>query len=104
MATIYVQANEGLTEQDLRTLYNESYQSAPFVRVRPEGVFPATKEVYGSNYCDIGIGFDERTQRITVISVIDNVVKGAAGQSIQNLNIMNGWDEQAGLKIVPVYP
>ncbi|KGA97381.1 N-acetyl-gamma-glutamyl-phosphate reductase [Alkalihalobacillus alcalophilus ATCC 27647 = CGMCC 1.3604] len=104
MATIYAKAKAPITESDLRKLYEENYQQAPFVRVRPEGAFPATKEVYGSNFCDIGVTYDKRTGRITVVSVIDNVVKGASGQAIQNLNIMNGWEEQTGLAFVPVYP
>jgi N-acetyl-gamma-glutamyl-phosphate reductase len=60
--------------------------------------------VSGSNYCDIGFAVDERTGRVTVVSVIDNVVKGAAGQAIQNMNVMMGWDETSGLLVVPVYP
>jgi N-acetyl-gamma-glutamyl-phosphate reductase len=74
------------------------------VRIRPAGKWPATKEVLGSNYCDIGISVDERTNRVTVISVIDNLVKGAAGQAVQNLNLMMGWDEGLGLAFTPVYP
>ena len=66
------------------------------MRVRQEGTWPATKEVWGSNYCDIGFAVDERTGRITIVSVIDNLVKGAAGQAIQNLNLMMGWDETLG--------
>ncbi|MED4970831.1 N-acetyl-gamma-glutamyl-phosphate reductase, partial [Parageobacillus toebii] len=61
-------------------------------------------EVYGSNYCDIGVAYDERTGRVTVVSVIDNLVKGAAGQAIQNLNVMMGWDEESGLMLAPIYP
>ncbi|WP_017726892.1 N-acetyl-gamma-glutamyl-phosphate reductase [Halalkalibacterium ligniniphilum] len=104
MATMYAQAVNPLTEAKLRTLYEEMYQHSPFVRIRPEGVFPATKEVYGSNFCDIGITYDERTGRITVVSVIDNLVKGASGQAIQNFNLMNGWDETLGLEGTPLYP
>lgn len=104
MATIYAKANGAISEAQLRDLYKETYANSPFVRIRPEGVYPATKEVYGSNYCDIGVTYDERTGRITVVSVIDNLVKGAAGQAIQNLNVMMGYDEKAGLNFVPVYP
>lgn len=104
MATIYVKAKKKTTEQGLRDLYREAYKNERFVRVRPEGQYPATKEVYGSNYCDIGITYDERTGRITVVSVIDNVVKGASGQAIQNFNIMNGFEEGTGLNLVPMYP
>jgi N-acetyl-gamma-glutamyl-phosphate reductase len=74
------------------------------VRVRPNGHWPATKEVWGTNYCDIGFSVDERTGRITIISVIDNLVKGAAGQAIQNLNLAMDWDETLGLQFTPVYP
>jgi N-acetyl-gamma-glutamyl-phosphate reductase len=72
--------------------------------VRPEGNIPSTKEVLGSNFCDIGLHVDQRTNRLTIISVIDNLVKGAAGQAIQNVNIMNGWNEQTGLTDIPIYP
>ncbi|ARK31507.1 N-acetyl-gamma-glutamyl-phosphate reductase [Halalkalibacter krulwichiae] len=104
MATIYVKAKRQTSEEELRELYQEAYQKEHFVRVRPKGQFPATKEVYGSNYCDIGVTYDERTGRITVVSVIDNVVKGASGQAIQNFNIMNGFEEELGINNVPMYP
>ena len=77
---------------------------SPFVRIRRIGDYPSTKEVYGSNYCDIGLSYDERTGRIIIVSVIDNLVKGAAGQAIQNLNIMMGIHESTGLDMVPIYP
>ncbi|MCF2132401.1 N-acetyl-gamma-glutamyl-phosphate reductase, partial [Strepomyces sp. STD 3.1] len=74
------------------------------VRVRPLGEFPATKEVSGSNYCDIGIDYDERTNRVTIVSVIDNLVKGAAGQAIENANILMGIKAETGLGFLPMYP
>ncbi|WP_199426407.1 N-acetyl-gamma-glutamyl-phosphate reductase [Thermaerobacillus caldiproteolyticus] len=104
MATIYAKAKEDLSLEMLLDLYKTSYEDSKFVRVRKPGQFPATKEVYGSNYCDIGIAYDERTGRVTVVSVIDNLVKGAAGQAIQNLNVMMGWDEDSGLAFAPIYP
>ena len=104
MATIYATATKAVTERQLRDLYNTMYENSPFVRVRNEGEYPSTKEVFGTNYCDIGVTYDERTGRITVVSVIDNLVKGAAGQAIQNANIMFGFDEKAGLDLVPLYP
>ncbi|MGZ9586243.1 N-acetyl-gamma-glutamyl-phosphate reductase [Paenibacillus marinisediminis] len=104
MCTMYAKLNGQYTERDFVHLYNEKYEGRRFVRVRPEGNWPMTKEVTGSNYCDIGFSIDERTQRVTIISVIDNVVKGAAGQAIQNLNLMMGWDETTGLLFTPVYP
>ena len=104
MATIYSQAKKELTVETLVDLYKTSYEGSKFVRIRRQGSYPMTKEVYGSNYCDIGIAYDERTGRITIVSVIDNLVKGAAGQAIQNLNIMMGIEENIGLQFKPVYP
>lgn len=104
MATMYAVMNDRYTEQDFVELYRSYYEGRSFVRVRSAGILPATKEVYGSNYCDIGFAADARTGRITIISVIDNLVKGAAGQAIQNLNLMMGWEETLGLGYTPVYP
>lgn len=104
LSTMYAKLKEDVTEQQLIELYEQYYEGRPFVRIRPQGNYPATKEVWGSNYCDIGFSIDPRTKRVTIISVIDNLVKGAAGQAIQNMNLMMGWDEQLGLQFVPVYP
>lgn len=104
MATIYANAKSEMTEKELRDLYRETYKNSPFVRIRKEGVYPSTKEVYGTNYCDIGVTYDERTGRITIVSVIDNLVKGASGQAIQNLNIMMGFEETSGLIPTAIYP
>ncbi|QAY67794.1 N-acetyl-gamma-glutamyl-phosphate reductase [Paenibacillus protaetiae] len=104
MATIYAKVDGSRSAADFIDLYRSYYEGRRFVRVRGEGILPSTKEVWGSNYCDIGFAFDERTGRITIVSVIDNLVKGAAGQAIQNLNLMMGWDESLGLQFVPVYP
>jgi N-acetyl-gamma-glutamyl-phosphate reductase len=104
MCTIHASLLGQMKTSDLVELYSDFYQNHPFVRVRPEGRFPSTKEVLGSNFCDIGLYVDERTGRLTIISVIDNLVKGASGQAIQNLNLMNGWDVRTGLLDIPVYP
>lgn len=104
MASIYAKVTEGWTESKMLDLFQTHYAEKQFVRVRPAGNYPQTKEVYGSNYCDIGLSLDNRTGRVTVLSVIDNLVKGAAGQAIQNLNIMFGLDETMGLLAVPSYP
>jgi len=85
-------------------LYRGYYEGRKFVRIRGKGQWPATKEVWGSNYCDIGFAVDARTRRVTIISVTDNLMKGAAGQAVQNMNIMMGWDEDLGLRLAPVYP
>lgn len=93
-----------LSEDAWIELYRSYYAGRKFVRVRNKGAWPATKEVWGSNFCDIGFSVDARTRRVTIISVIDNLVKGAAGQAIQNMNLMMGWEEEAGLLAAPVYP
>lgn len=104
MATIYANAKENISAQELLGLYEETYKKDPFIRIRKLGEYPSTKEVYGSNYCDLGVAYDERTKRITIVSVIDNLVKGAAGQAVQNMNKMLGMDEKTGLEFIPIYP
>lgn len=104
MCTMYVNLKEEISTKKVIDIYKQFYQESHFIRVRPEGNIPSTKEVAGSNYCDIGLHVDQRTNRLTIISVIDNLVKGAAGQAIQNLNLMNGWDERTGLTDIPMYP
>lgn len=104
LSTIYASLKQDVSEAELIELYENYYEGRPFVRIRPEGIYPATKEVAGSNYCDIGFSVDARTKRVTIVSVIDNLVKGAAGQAIQNMNLMMGWNEDLGLNFVPVYP
>ncbi|KIL36707.1 N-acetyl-gamma-glutamyl-phosphate reductase [Cohnella kolymensis] len=104
MCTIYAAQNENRDTAQFVDLYRRFYEGRRFVRVHPAGHWPATKQVYGSNYCDIGFSTDDRTGRITIISVIDNLVKGAAGQAIQNLNLLMNWDETLGLQFTPVYP
>lgn len=101
---MYATLKGAYTEEDLIQLYRQYYEGRPFVRIRDKGKWPATKEVFGSNFCDIGFAADARTGRLTIVSVIDNLVKGAAGQAIQNLNLMMGWEETTGLKFTPVYP
>ncbi|MEX2104396.1 MAG: N-acetyl-gamma-glutamyl-phosphate reductase [Bacilli bacterium] len=104
MCTIYTNLTEHKTTNDIIQLYQNYYKNHPFVRIRPEGTWPSTKEVYGSNYCDLGFVADPRTGRLTIVSVIDNVVKGAAGQAIQNMNVIADWDMTTGLSFIPIYP
>lgn len=104
MTTMYVNLKKEIDTLKLLDLYEETYSRHPFVRVRKKGIFPAVKEVKGSNYCDIGLHADSRTGRLTIVSVIDNLMKGAAGQAVQNANIMFGLDETAGLNLMPLYP
>lgn len=104
LTTIYMTFNEFMETKEVIDLYHEFYKDCPFVRVLDEGKFPQTKAVSGSNFCDIGIKSDKRTGRVIAVSAIDNLVKGASGQAVQNMNIMMGFDEKEGLKVVPLYP
>lgn len=104
MATIYVKLKRACQTKEIRELYRDTYRGQPFIRIRPEGVYPGIKEVTGSNYCDIGLHVDSRTGRLTIISVIDNLMKGAAGQAVQNANLMVGLDSSTGLEVIPLYP
>ncbi|AHI56088.1 N-acetyl-gamma-glutamyl-phosphate reductase [Listeria ivanovii] len=102
--TIYVKPKMPMTKKQLHTLYTTTYENSPFVRIQPEDCYPTIKQVTASNYCDIGLAYNEKTNTITIVSVIDNLVKGAAGQAIQNLNIIANFAENDGLNFIPVYP
>lgn len=104
MSTIYVDLASSQSTKEIIEFYQSFYKNDPFVRIRPEGILPSTKEVYGSNFCDLGFHADERTGKLTIVSVIDNLVKGASGQAIQNMNLINGWDVHTGLTSLPIYP
>jgi len=97
-------STSGASEQEIQQLYEKTYADEPFVRVCPPGTFPATQYVRGSNCCDIGIKMDPRTGRIIVLSAIDNIAKGASGQAVQNMNLMNGFDETCALMGAPFFP
>ena len=92
------------TSEELTEVYRTFYKSEPFVSVLAPETYPATKDTYGSNACYIGLKVDLRTGRVIVISALDNLVKGAAGQAVQNMNIMFGLDERAGLNGPGVFP
>jgi N-acetyl-gamma-glutamyl-phosphate reductase len=104
LATMYAEVNEGVSLQRMNEVFHDCYDSKSFVRIFQEGSDLFTKQVYGSNYCDLTFSLDERTNRVTVVAVIDNLVKGAAGQAVQNMNMMYGLDEKAGLKQLPLFP
>jgi len=96
---------EGLVSLDeLHDLYLDRYSAEAFVRVLPKGHLPNISQVTGSNFCDIGIAVDDRTGRVIAVSVIDNLIKGAAGQALQNMNLMLGLPEQTGLMMAPGFP
>ncbi len=105
LATIYATLRDpGLVREDLLTIYNAFYRNSPWVRVLPSGTYPQTKWATGTNLCYIGLEVDPRTDRVIVMSAIDNLMKGQAGQAIQCLNIMMGWDETLGLPQLAFYP
>lgn len=104
LSTIYGKLTREIDQQELYDLYLSFYADEKFVRICRTGAFPATQYVRGSNYCDIGCKVDTRTGRVVLVSVIDNLVKGAAGQAVQNMNIVCDFEETLGLATVPLFP
>lgn len=102
LSTIYLEPLKPVSEAELYTLYGEFYSAAPFVRILETPSLPETRYVRGSNYCDLAFKYDPRTGRLILITAIDNLVKGAAGQAVQNMNIMFGLNEEAGLLQLPL--
>ena len=102
--TTYAKMNQPQTTKQLIELYKYFYAETPFIRIQEVNDFPTIKQVVGSNYCDIGIAYNEITNMVTIVAVIDNLGKGAAGQAVQNLNILAGYPETTGLDLLPVYP
>lgn len=92
------------TYEEVKAVYDKYYQKEKFVRVLEKDVLPETKWVEGSNYVDINFRIDERTGRIVMLGALDNLVKGAAGQAVQNMNLLFGFDEAEGLNLVPMFP
>ncbi|MEG6512557.1 N-acetyl-gamma-glutamyl-phosphate reductase [Desulforamulus ruminis] len=104
LSTLYANLTEKISTQELTERYRSFYAGERFVRVLPPGMLPATKNVAGSNHCDISVTVDSRTGRVIVLSAIDNLLKGAAGQAVQNLNVMAGLPEETGLDFAGMYP
>lgn len=104
LSTCYATIAEDVTSSQIAAAFQDSYANEPFIRVCPEGQLPNTAYIQGSNFVDLGWVVDTRTGRVIVISAIDNLVKGAAGQAIQNMNIMCAFAETAGLDVVPLFP
>ncbi|MEE1283558.1 MAG: N-acetyl-gamma-glutamyl-phosphate reductase, partial [Acutalibacteraceae bacterium] len=92
---------EGVTKEQIRTAYETKYANEQFVRVLPDGATANLRNVKFTNICDISLHIDSRTGTLIVVSTIDNMVKGAAGQAIQNMNLIMGLEENAGLNLVP---
>lgn len=104
LATEYATLKKDVTGEEVKAIYDKYYADEKFVRVLDEGVCPETKWVEGSNYVDIGFKLDPRTNRIVMMGAIDNLVKGAAGQAVQNMNLLFGLPETEGLLMPPVFP
>ncbi|GAA3490491.1 N-acetyl-gamma-glutamyl-phosphate reductase [Streptomyces cremeus] len=104
LATSSAKARPGVTYADVRAAYEKAYADEPFVRLLPEGQWPATASVYGSNAAQIQVAYDEAAHRIVVVSAIDNLAKGTAGGAVQSMNIALGLDESTGLSPIGVAP
>jgi N-acetyl-gamma-glutamyl-phosphate reductase len=104
LSTVYATSRKATTTEKLVRLYEEYYKGEPFVRVLPQGSLPSTAFVRGSNFCDIAPLVDQRTGRVIIVSAIDNLVKGASGQAVQNMNIVCGFPETMGLAGLALFP
>jgi N-acetyl-gamma-glutamyl-phosphate reductase len=104
LTTAYATLTGSYTYDQIYNIYKRYYEDEYFIRITKKGVSPETKWVKASNFCDIGFTLDERLNRIIVVGALDNLVKGAAGQAVQNMNIMFGLEESAGIDMPPVFP
>lgn len=101
VSTMYIDLKEQIALEKIYQTYVDFYAKEQFVRVLPIGRCADLKYVVGSNYCDISLHYDARNQRMVIVSTIDNMIKGAAGQAIQNMNLMSGYEENTGLNLLP---
>ena len=104
LSTCYANLNPNMSPEMIDPAFQKMYGNEYFIRLIGQNGYPETKFVRGSNFCDIAWHFDERTNRVIVLSAIDNLVKGAAGQAVQNLNIAAGFEEHTALDVIPMYP
>jgi N-acetyl-gamma-glutamyl-phosphate reductase len=104
LATIYATLSVKMSEEEIFDFYKTFYQNDIFVRICPLATFPNTNQVKGSNYCDISITIDSKTNRLIIVSVIDNLLKGGSGQAVQNMNIMAGFKEDSGIDQPALFP
>ena len=104
LATAYASLTKQVSYEEVKEIYHKYYKKEKFIRVLDKDMYPQTKWVEGSNYVDINFKIDPRTNRIIMIGAIDNLVKGAAGQAVQNMNLMFGLEEAQGLQLVPMFP
>lgn len=104
LVTAYASLKKDISYEEVKAVYNRYYEKEYFVRVLPEDVCPQTRWVEGSNFVDVNFKIDPRTKRIVMMGAMDNLVKGAAGQAVQNMNLMFGVDEAEGLRMAPLFP
>ncbi len=104
LVTAYASLKKNVTYEEVKAVYDKYYEKECFVRVLPENVCPQTRWVEGSNYVDVNFKIDPRTNRIIMMGAMDNLVKGAAGQAVQNMNLLFGLDEAEGLYQAPIFP
>ena len=104
LATEYAKLTKDVTYDEVKAIYDKYYANEKFIRVLEKNVCPETKWVEGSNYVDINFKIDPRTNRIIMMGAIDNLVKGAAGQAVQNMNLLFGLKESEGLELIPMFP
>ena len=104
LSTLYVRLKKKMKTDELLNAFYDSYRGEPFVRIYPKGKLPNTKDVRGSNFCDIGVAVSEPDDRAVIVTAIDNLVKGASGEAVQNMNIMLGYPETTGLELLPLVP
>ena len=104
LSTIYATLKKDISASDLISVYKSFYRNEGFVRVYRESAYPSISSVRGSNFCDIGLAVDRKMKRVVIFCAIDNLIKGAAGQAVQNMNLMSGLPENSGLDMVAVFP
>jgi N-acetyl-gamma-glutamyl-phosphate reductase len=104
LVTAYANLTKEVTYEEVKAIYDEAYQNEKFVRVLDKDATPETRWVEGSNYVDVNFKIDPRTNRVIMMGAMDNLVKGAAGQAVQNMNLMFGFPEDQGLDLVPMFP
>jgi N-acetyl-gamma-glutamyl-phosphate reductase len=104
LSTCYATLKQGVTAEAVDAAYTSLYGDEYFVRLLGRGGYPATKNTRGTNFCDLGWHIDNRTGRVVAVAAIDNLVKGAAGQAVQNMNVMFNIEERTGLDNAPLYP
>ena len=104
LVTVYVKLRKSYSYDNINEIFNKYYKDEYFIRITKKGLMPETKWVKASNFCDIGFAIDNRTGRLIITGALDNLIKGAAGQAVQNMNLLFGLDEKTGLDTPPIFP